>query len=135
MVRQRQLVHTWLSLSRRLGEATVRLRVVVREVGLRQEHDAFWAIVNALPLAAQGYFLLRVDAEHVLQQKQPKSDSEVVELAGAGGSGADNHHVISGRAILEVGIEGVIDGTALTSRCGSESMGEEPKVTRSVSLL
>ena len=93
---QHQLVHTWLDLERRLEEAKVGLRVELWEVGLRLEHQAFWAKVNGLPPAAQEDFFQRVDSEHVLQrqqqqqqQQQPESESEMVELgAGVAGVGA-----------------------------------------------
>ena len=69
-------------------------------------------------------------------QQQQQSESEVVELAGAGGGGADYQHVCSGGAVLGVGIEGDFEGTTHTpNTCSSESMGEEPAVARSVSLL
>ena len=73
-------------------------------------------------------------ASSVKQQQQ--SESEVVKLAVAGVCVVDHQHVFSGGAILGVGIAGDFEGTAPTpSRCSSESMGEEPAVTSSVSLL
>ena len=70
MVRQHQLVRTWLDIERRLEEAKVGLRVELWEVGIRLEHEAFWAKVNGLPPAGQEDLFLRVDAEHVLQRQQ-----------------------------------------------------------------
>ena len=70
MVRQHQLVRTWLGIERRLEEAKVGLRVELWEVGIRLEHEASWAKVNGLPPAAQEDLFLEVDAEHVLQRQQ-----------------------------------------------------------------
>ena len=70
MVRQHQLVRTWLDIERRLEEAKVGLRVELWEVGIRLEHEAIWAKVNGLPPAGQEDLFLRVDAEHVLQRQQ-----------------------------------------------------------------
>ena len=53
MVRQHQLVRTWLGIERRLEEAKVGLLVELWEVGLRLEHEAIWAKVNGLAPAAQ----------------------------------------------------------------------------------
>ena len=58
-----------------------------------------------------------------------------VELGGAGVVRAKHQHAFS-REILEVGIPGDFEESAPTpSSRSSESMGEEPAVTRSVSLL
>ena len=70
-----------------------------------------------------------------VQQQQQQSESEVVELGGAGVVGAEHEHAFSRGAILGVGIPGDFEGTAPTPNSSSESMGEEPAVTRPLSLL
>ena len=68
MVRQHQLVRTWLDIERELEQAKVGLCVELWEVALCPEHEAVRAKVNGSPPAAPADFFLRVDAKHVLQR-------------------------------------------------------------------
>ena len=68
MVRQHQLVRTWLDIERELEQAKVGLCVELWEVALCPEHEAVRAKVNGSPPAAPEDFFLRVDAKHVVQR-------------------------------------------------------------------